>query len=177
MSPTYLQFLIVPCYYIINLGCFICIIMLFYIIFWTNLLTQCWLLFSLVFVFYKKINTRWSQNGTKLFDDFSWTRRHLGSFRRRLEQPWMGHKLTRRALWGTCPLSLWAHRGTSNPNLSSINTKIFPIYNRAHQKYFSAAASFCPREIPSGDLFRYSVGGGFDHGGPLLQPSCPSDDA
>jgi len=33
-SPTYLNFLIVPCYYIINLGCFVSIIMIFYIIFW-----------------------------------------------------------------------------------------------------------------------------------------------
>ena len=39
-SPKYLYFLIVPCYYIINLGCFICIYMLFYMIFGTNLLTQ-----------------------------------------------------------------------------------------------------------------------------------------
>ena len=38
-SPTYLQFLIVPCYYIIHLGCFICIYMLFHMIFGTNLLT------------------------------------------------------------------------------------------------------------------------------------------
>ena len=38
-SPTYLYFLIVPCYYIIHLGCFICIYMLFYMIFGTNLLT------------------------------------------------------------------------------------------------------------------------------------------
>ena len=38
-SPTYLQFFIVPCYYIIHLGCFICIYMLFHMIFGTNLLT------------------------------------------------------------------------------------------------------------------------------------------
>ena len=38
-SPTYLYFFIVPCYYIIYFGCFICINMLFYIIFETNLLT------------------------------------------------------------------------------------------------------------------------------------------
>ena len=39
-SPTYLQFFVVPCYYIIYFGCFICINMLFYIIFGTKLLTQ-----------------------------------------------------------------------------------------------------------------------------------------
>ena len=38
-SPTYLYFSVVICYYFICFGCFICINMLFYIIFWTNLLT------------------------------------------------------------------------------------------------------------------------------------------
>ena len=36
MSTTYLYFLIFPYYYIICFGCFICINMLFYIIFCTN---------------------------------------------------------------------------------------------------------------------------------------------
>ena len=39
MSPTYLKFMKYSCYYIIHLGCFICIYMLFYMIFGTNLLT------------------------------------------------------------------------------------------------------------------------------------------
>ena len=38
-SPTYLQFFIVPCYYIIYFGCLMGFNMLFYIIFGTNLLT------------------------------------------------------------------------------------------------------------------------------------------
>ena len=74
------------------------------------------------------------------------------------------------------PLGLWAHHSSPNPNLCSINTQIFPIYQRAHQKYFSVATSFCPCGIPSGDLFRYSARGGFDHGGPLHQPCWPSND-
>ena len=37
-SPMYLLLFIVPCYYIICFGCFICINMLFFIIFETNLL-------------------------------------------------------------------------------------------------------------------------------------------
>ena len=40
MSPTYLYFLIVPCYYIICFGCLIGFIIHFYIIFGTNLLTE-----------------------------------------------------------------------------------------------------------------------------------------
>ena len=39
ISFNFFQFFIVPCYYIIHLGCFICIYMLFYIVFGTNLLT------------------------------------------------------------------------------------------------------------------------------------------
>ena len=80
-----------------------------------------------------------------------------------------------RRIRGALP-SLWARRGTSNPIFSSINTQIFPVDQRAHQNYFFATASFCPREIPSRGLFRYSAGGGFDHGGLLHQPCCPSDD-
>ena len=38
-SPMYLQFLIVPCYYIICFGCLMGFNMFFYIIFGTNLLT------------------------------------------------------------------------------------------------------------------------------------------
>jgi hypothetical protein len=109
----------------------------------------------------------------ELFDVFSWTRRHLGSFRRRPEEPRGHDKLGRRALG---PPGSWVPYGSSNPNLSCINTQIFPVYQRAHQKYFSATASFCSREIPSWGLFQYSAGGGFDHGGPLHQPCCPSND-
>ena len=39
-SPTYLYFLIVPCYYIICFGCLMGFTIHFYIIFGTNLLTQ-----------------------------------------------------------------------------------------------------------------------------------------
>ena len=60
--------------------------------------------------------------------------------------------------------------GLPNPNSIFINTQIFPVHQRIHQKYFFAASSFCSREIPSWGLFRHSVGGGFDHGGPLHQP-------
>ena len=39
-SPTYLLFLIAPCFYIIYFGCLMGFIMHFYIIFGTNLLTK-----------------------------------------------------------------------------------------------------------------------------------------
>ena len=105
----------------------------------------------------------------KLYDDFSWTRRNPGDLERRLEDLRGGN--------GGAPPGLWAPRRPSNPNSCSINTQIFPLHQKRPQKYFSAAASFCSREIPSSGLFWHSAGGGFDHGGPLHQPCCSSDEA
>ena len=133
--------------------------------------------FSL-FLTFTKMNIKRSLNGIKLYDDFSWTRRHPWYLGRGSEEPRGGHKPLSCALGGWArPHGLWASRSTPNPNLSSINTQIFPAYQEAHQKYFFAAASFCSREIPSWGLFRHSAGGGFDHRGPLHQPCSPSDDA
>ena len=56
-SPTYLYFFIVPCYYIICVGCLMGFIMHFYIIFGTNLLTEGPVqisVFYLVFEIYRK---------------------------------------------------------------------------------------------------------------------------
>ena len=67
-SPTYLQFFIVPCYYIICFGCLMGFIIHFYIIFGTNLLTkgQCKLLFFAYFSVSQKRNIKRNPNGTKL---------------------------------------------------------------------------------------------------------------
>ena len=62
------------------------------------------------------------------------------------------------------PAKLVPPLGTSNPKFSSINT------------YFSTATSFCLHEILSGDLFRYSAGGGCDQRELLHQPCCHADD-
>ena len=35
------EFFMVSCYYLVNFGCFVCMNMIFYIFFGTNLLTQC----------------------------------------------------------------------------------------------------------------------------------------
>ena len=47
------------------------------------------------------------------------------------------------------------------------------LYPQKHpgepRNHFSTTATFYTREIPSGDLFRRSAGGGFDHGGLLHQ--------
>ena len=73
------NFFIVPCYYIIHLGCFICIYMSFYMIFGTNLLTQSPVpvsVFSLFSVLQKR-DTKRSPIDVPIFDDFLWTRRNV----------------------------------------------------------------------------------------------------
>ena len=61
------------------------------------------------------------------------------------------------ALWAClrgAPPGLWAAQDSSNPNLLLINSEIFPNDQKCPPKYFSAAVTFCTREIPSWDLFR-----------------------
>ena len=86
-SPTYLQFLIVPCYYSINLGCFICHYISF---FGSKLLTQCPVpvaVFCLFLPFQKIIIKKCPNEKKKLWINFFWTRRDPGSFGRRPEEP------------------------------------------------------------------------------------------
>ena len=74
------------------------------------------------------------------------------------------------------PIS-WAPLGSHDLILSPIYTLI-PQNHQGHpRKHFSTAATFYTREIPSRGLFRRPAGGGFDHGGLLHQPYCPSDEA
>ena len=67
----------------------------------------------------------------KLYGDFFWTRSDPVRFRRRPEDLSENDKLTGRTLGGP---GLLAHRGTSKPNSSSINTQLLPVDHRAHQK-------------------------------------------
>ena len=63
--------------------------MLFYIIFGTNLLTQRPVSISVfsIFCVLKKRNIKRSPNGIKLYDDFSWTRRHPEDLESKPEEP------------------------------------------------------------------------------------------
>ena len=67
-SPMYLQFLIVPCYYIICFGYLMGFIMHFYIIFGTNLLTKGLVQIAIFFAYFsvsQKRNIKWNPNGMK----------------------------------------------------------------------------------------------------------------
>ena len=67
MSPTYLYFLIVPCYYIICFGCLMGFIMHFYIIFGTKLLIEgpVQIVFFAYFSVSQKRNIKRNPNGMK----------------------------------------------------------------------------------------------------------------
>jgi hypothetical protein len=152
--------------------------MQFYIFFGTNLLTQCPVPVAIfcLFLAFQKINTKKSPNMMKLYGDFFWTRRDPRSFGRRPEDVRETHKLTRRAPWRARHLSLWAPRISVWPNSTSKNSQILGNQQRATSNNFSTAASLCSSAIASGGLFRYSAGGGINHGGLLHQPCCPSND-
>ena len=58
-----------------------------------------------------------------------------------------------------------------------------PIYAYVPRKHpgaprntISTAVTFCIHEIPSWSPCRHSAGGGSNHGGPLHQHPCPSDE-
>ena len=144
--------------------------------FGTNLLTQCLVLVA-VFCFFgfQRNSTKWSPNATKIFGDFFLHKRNLGSFRRRPEASRRLHKATGHAPGGR-RVALWGPHDSVWPNSTSINSKILENHQRARRNNLSAAASLCSSAIPFGGLFRYSAGGGIDHGGLLHQPCCPFDD-
>ena len=74
------------------------------------------------------------------------------------------------------PSPSWAPRCTTDLLLPPIYTYVPWKHQRAPWKPNSTAPTFCTQEIPSWGLFRSSVGGGIDHGGPLHQLHGPSDD-
>ena len=104
------------------------VIIHFYIIFGTNLLTggpaqNC--CFFACFRVSQKRNIKRGPNGIKLYDDFSWTRRHLHDLERGPKESWGGHDPLGRTPGGM-PLGLWAPRESSNPSSASIYSQIFP---------------------------------------------------
>ena len=81
MSPMYLYFLIIPCYYIFCFGCLMGFIIHFYIIFWTNLLTGGPAQIAVFFAYFsvsQKKNIKRSPNGMKpsetWFSEQTWSR-------------------------------------------------------------------------------------------------------
>ena len=124
----------------------------------------------------QKRNTKQSPNGIKPSQWFFLDQKTHVGLGLQVRRAW-----SRRQATGACPRgeppALWPTPTPPDLIIRPIYSRIFPNLQKHLRKHFSTAATFCTREIPSGDLFRRSAGGGFDHGGPLHQPCCPSDDA
>ena len=78
-------------------------------------------------------------------------------------------------LLGAPPIS-WAPRASTDLLLPPIYTHVPREHQRRPRKTISTTVTFCIREIPSWSLRRHSAGGGINHGGPLHQHPCPSDE-
>ena len=142
----------------------------FYIIFGTNLLTEGPVQFA-VFLPISVFRRKGISNGTKP---------SRGSFLEQTQSRRLGvdvKEATRRPRGRRArPPPSWAPRSSTDLLLSPIYTHIPWKHPGEPRNHFSTAATYCTSEIPSGDLFRWSAGGGFDHGGLLHQHRSLSDD-
>ena len=153
--------------------------MVLYYLFWMfymhyNVLYECQFLFFPCFWVSQKRNTKRSANGIKpsrwFFLGQKTTRRlgdEVGGATRRPQG--------QRARPHPCGPPM--HLLSPDLIISPLYSQISPNHQRHPRKHFSTATTFYTREIPSRDLFRHPVGGGFDHGGFLHQLHCPSDEA
>ena len=152
-----------------------------YIIFGTNLLTGGPARIAVFFADFsisKKRNIKRSPNGMKpsgaLFLEQIWS----GELGVQVKKPPRGQQ-DRRAHPLPCrarPLVSWAPRAATDVLLPPIYTYVPRKHPGAPRNTISTAVTFCIREISPWSLRRHSAGGGINHGGPLHQHPCPSDD-
>ena len=155
------------------------IIMYFYIIFGTNLLTE-GLVQIAVFCLFQCFAEKEYQTESKRNETFGRVIfgtnviRGLGvDVKKETRRP-RGRE-ARLPPWARLP-PLWAPRSSTDLLLPPIYTHVPRKHLGAPQNPISTAATFCTREIPSWGLFRCSAGGGIDHGGLLRQHHSLSDD-
>ena len=146
-SPTYLQFFIVPCYYIICFGCLMGFIMLFYIIFGTNLLTESPVqiaIFLPIWVFCRKGISNGIQTEWNLREDHFLNKRNPGDLEWKSKKQWGSHEAGGRVQGvGTPPTlvdSSWLHRPTSFAYIYSYTLKTSrgatkPLFHRHNLLY------------------------------------------
>ena len=136
------------------------------------------MLFFAYFSVSKEKDIKWSPNGMKTFGNVIFGTNVI-------QRTWSGfqainEEATRQgdapAPLGAPPPS-WAPRSSPDRPLLPIYTHIPWKHQNRSQNHFSTTATFCTHEIPSGDLFWRSAGGGFDHGGLLHQHHDLSDEA
>ena len=146
--------------------------MLFYIIFGTNLLTggPVPVAFFAYFSVSQKRNIKRNETFARIF---------LGT--NAIQETWSGSQRCNKAATRQegapkgvdVPPPSWAPRSSTDLLPSPIYTLIPWKHPGEPRNHFSTAAT---REILSWGLFRWSAGGGFDHGGLLHQHHSLSDD-
>ena len=152
----------------------------FYIIFGTNLLTQCPVqnaVFFPISVFRRKGISNGVQTEWNLRERDFWNKRDPEDLEWMSRNQRGGHEATRRACPPRrTPPPSWAPRSSTDILFPPIYTHIPRKHPGAPWNPISTAATFCTREIPSWGLFRRSAGGGIIHGGLLHQHHSLSDD-
>ena len=146
----------------------------FYIIFGTNLLTEGPVQIVVFFCLFQCFAEKEYQTESKRNETFA--RIFFGT--NAIQETWSGSQGSNEAATrqeGAPPPS-WAPRSSTDLLLLPIYTLIPWKHPGEPQNHFSTATTFCTREIPSWGHFRWSAGGGFDHGGLLHQHHSLSDD-
>ena len=132
--------MIAPCYYIIHLVCFICIYMLFYMIFGTNLLTQSPVPVS-VFPLFQCFTEKEYQTGSKRNETFG----KVIFGKKAIQETWsarqgINKESTRQGArpppWA-CPPPSWAPRGSPDVFLPPIYIyiSIYPKTTEEHNRW------------------------------------------
>ena len=131
-----------------------------------------------ILVFHRKGISNGIQTERNLREDLFWNKRNPGDLEWRSRKQRGSHEVGRRAQGG---------RRAPHPRgpLVAPPTYFFRLYiysynlktSREPRNHFSTTATFCTREIPSGDLFRRSAEGRINHRGLLHQHHNLSDDA
>ena len=127
-------------------------------------------------VFRKKGISNGIQTEWNLWESYFWNKRNPGDLEWTSRKKRGGHEVGGRAHGVGAPPPSWAPRSSTDLLLSPIYTLIPWKHPGGPRNHFSTAATFCTREIPSWGLFRWSAGGGFDHGGLLHQHHSLFDD-
>ena len=84
----------------------------------------------------------------KIFSGTEEDRRAWGPSQKSPRGPTSPHPAAR----GARHAGLWVHWRSPDQDLAPINSQIFPKKSRDDRNYFSTAASFCLRKIPSGHV-------------------------
>ena len=150
----------------------------FYLFSWTNFLTQCQVPVPVFYMFLTPFrgNFETESKRKKIPENiFSGTEEDRRTWKPSQKSP-RGPTSPHPAVRGRHP-GLWAPWRSPDLDLAPINSQICPKKSRDDRDYFSAAASFCLRKIPSGARPGALPEGGFGHERLLHQHHDLSDDA